>query len=191
MPHFVAWYRVARESDLASVGGDLDDAAAALVAQVGQREADEVDRGGEVGGDDALDLLVGELLCSAEQPVAGVADDHVYAAELRERTVDHTVKGRGVGDVEHLCAEGVGVALEEVCDLALIADGADHAVGALEELLGHLTAEAAAYAGDEPGALCHRDSPLGGGRFSFQGRGTSLRVDPRCAASVMLSMMLA
>ena len=64
---------------------------------------------------------------------------------------------RGVGDVEHLGAERLGVLLDEVADLGGVADGADDAVAPLEELLGQLAAEAAADAGDEPGALCHRD----------------------------------
>ena len=58
--------RVAGERDLAAVGGDLDDAPAALRTQVRQRGADQLDGSGEVGGDDVVDLVVGQFLGGAE-----------------------------------------------------------------------------------------------------------------------------
>ena len=100
-----------------------------------------------------LDLLIRELFGGAEQAVAGIAHDDVDAAELAEGAVDHLMHRRRVGDVEHLRAECLGVALGEVGDLAGVADGAHDAVAALQELSGELAAEAAADAGDEPGAL--------------------------------------
>ena len=66
----------------------------------GSAAADELDGAGQVGGDDVVDLGVGEFFGGAEQAVAGVADDHVDAAELGERVVDDVADGDGVGDVE-------------------------------------------------------------------------------------------
>ena len=40
---------------------------------------------GQVGGDDVLDLVVGQFLGGAEQAVAGVADDSVDPAEPGRR----------------------------------------------------------------------------------------------------------
>jgi hypothetical protein len=72
---------VAGEGDLATVGGHLDDPPAALGAQVRQHGPDELDGSGEVGGDDVADLLVGQFLGRAEQPVAGVAGHDVDVPE--------------------------------------------------------------------------------------------------------------
>ena len=119
----------------------------------GSSGADELDRPDQVGRDDVLDLLVGEFLRRAEQAVAGVADDHVDASELGERAFDNLADRRCVGHVEHFGVEGLGITLEQIGDLARIADGSDDAVAALKELIGELTAEAAADASDEPCAL--------------------------------------
>ena len=50
---------------------------------MGQRGANEVDRPDEVGRDDVLDLVIGQLLGRPEQPVAGIADEHVDTPEIR------------------------------------------------------------------------------------------------------------
>lgn len=147
--------RVAGKGDLSAVRRDLDDPAGTLCPQVGQRRADEVDRTDEVGRDDVLDLGVGRLLGRAEQPVAGVADEHVDAPEVGEGPV-HGLADRGrVGHVEHRDAKGVRVAVSEVGHGVGAPDGADYAVAADKELLSELAAEAAADAGDEPGSSGH------------------------------------
>jgi hypothetical protein len=148
-------HRVARERDLPAVGRDLDDATSALGAKVRQGRADELDRAGQVGGDQVVDLPVGELLGGTEQAVSGVADDDVDAAKLRERAVDDLADRRRVGHIEHLGTERAAVLVQEIGDLALVPDGADDAVTTFEQLFGELAAEAAAHAGDEPGASCH------------------------------------
>jgi hypothetical protein len=156
--------RVPGKGDLPAVRGDLDDASAALGPQVGKGGADEGDGPGQVGGDDVLHLCIGELLGCAEKAVAGVAHDGVDPAELGERAVDDLPDRGSVGDVEDLDAKGVRVPLRQVGDLGGVADSADDAVTALEQLGGELAAEAAADAGDEPGTCSHggsfRSAPL-------------------------------
>ena len=121
----------------------------------GSDGADELDGAGQVGGDDVVDLGVGEFFGGAEQAVASVADDHVDAAELGERAVDDIADGDGVSDVEDRGCERLRIPVEQVLDVAGVADGADDAVTAVEELLGELAAEAAADTGDEPGTGGH------------------------------------
>src|SRR5579864_658193 len=72
-----------------------------------------------------------------------------------EATVDHGPDCPGVGDVEQLAMECVGVLLAEPGDAVRPSDSADHGVAPSEELGGELPAESAAHAGDEPGALGH------------------------------------
>jgi hypothetical protein len=59
--------------------------------------------------------------------------------------------GGAVGHLQHFRAERVRVAVGEVGDFRGVADGADHAVAAVEQLAGQFAAESAADAGDEPG----------------------------------------
>ena len=135
--------RVARERDLAAVGGDLDDAPAGLGPEVRQYSPDQVGGAGQIGGDDVLDLLVGELFGGAEQSVAGVADDHVDASQVSKAAVDDVVDRRGVGHIEQLGSERVRVAFDEVDDRLGAPNGPDDAVSPLEQLCGELAAEAA------------------------------------------------
>ena len=71
------WEPQSRNRRIIRVGRDLDDASAALGAEVWQRGADELDRPDQVGRDNVLDLLVGEFLRGTEQAVAGITDDDV------------------------------------------------------------------------------------------------------------------
>jgi hypothetical protein len=124
-----------------------------LGAKVRQRGSDEVDRPDQVGRDDVFDLLVAELLCRAEQAVAGVADDHVDASALRERASDNSADRRRVGHFEHLGVECLGITLNQIGDFASVADSSYYAVAALKELIGELATEAAANPSNEPSAL--------------------------------------
>ena len=80
----------------------------------GQHGADELDGGGQVGGQDGLDLLVGQFLSGAEDAVSGVADGDVDPPEVGDRAVNDGAQRRGVADVEHLGAEPVGMRFGEV-----------------------------------------------------------------------------
>ena len=147
--------RVSGERDLAAVGGDLNDPPAALGAQVRQGRADQLDGASQVGGDDVVDLGVSELLGGTEQAVAGIADDHVDAADLVERAVDDVADGGGVRDIQDRRLERLRIPVEQVLDLAGVADSAHDAVTALQNLLGELAAKATADAADEPGTGGH------------------------------------
>ena len=100
-----------------------------------------------------FNLLIRKFFGCAEQAVTGVADDHVDPSPLRERAFNDLVNRRGVGHVEHLCMECIGIMLEQIGDFAGVADGSNHAVAAFEELIGELATKAAADPGDEPSAL--------------------------------------
>ena len=66
--------------------------------------------------------------------------------------------------------------LDEVRDFFGVSNGADHAVAAIQELLGELTAKAAADSGDKPCALFHS-------KFHFC-------VNGHCAVAVALVMFV-
>ena len=90
----------------------------------------------QVGGDDALDLLVGQLLGrrrTAPYPAL------LMMTSMRPSSANArftTARTAGVSrHVEHLGSELLRVRLDEVGDLADLPDGPDDAVAALEELL--------------------------------------------------------
>src|SRR6266436_4453619 len=73
MPHFCRVIKAeARIGHLAAFGGDLQYTAATLTAQMRKTCADQRDRADKVRVDLPVDLIVGNLLCGAEQTVAGV-----------------------------------------------------------------------------------------------------------------------
>jgi hypothetical protein len=150
-------HRAAGQRGLAAVGRDLDDPAAALGPQVRQGRADHLDRAGQVGRDNVLDLVVGQLLGRAEQTVAGVIDDDVDAPELGERPGNDRLDAPGVGHVEVRGPELLAVLAGQVVDRPCLPDRAGHPVTALEQLLGQVPAKAAVDPGDEPRALSHED----------------------------------
>ncbi len=150
-------HRPAGERGLAAVGGELDDPAAALGPQVRQGRADQLDRAGQVGRDDVVDLVVGQLLGRAEQAVAGVIDDDVDPPELGERPGDDRLDAGHVDYVEGRGPELVTVLAGQVIDRSGLPDRAGYPVAALEQLLGQVPAEAAVDPGDEPRALSHED----------------------------------
>ena len=77
----------------------------------------------------------------------------VDASELGERAFDHLADRRRVRHVEHFGVECFGITLEQIGNLAGVANGPDDAVAALKKLISELAAEAAADASDEPCAL--------------------------------------
>ena len=66
-------------------GGDLDDVAAALLAQVGECGLGDPERAEQVRLDLVAELLLADLLDHPELAVAGVVDDDVEAAEVLMR----------------------------------------------------------------------------------------------------------
>ena len=121
------------------------------MAQVRRDRTDQLDRRDHVGVDLAADLLVGEFLGQANQAVAGVGNDDVDPSELGERSVDHGAQLRGVGDVELGAPELIAVAVGQVVESRGTAQRRGDSIAALEQDLGHLAAETAGGAGDEPG----------------------------------------
>ena len=85
----------------------LDDVAVALAAQHGQRRLRHPQRAEQVRVDLPPRLLLGHLLDHAEQPVAGVVDDHVERTELAVRPGHGGERGVAVGDVEFDRQDGI------------------------------------------------------------------------------------
>ena len=112
-----------------------------------------LDRADQVGVDLVDDLFVGEFLGRTEETVARVVNDHVDAAKLGKGPTDDAVDGGSVGQIKRGEPELVAVLLFQVVDGFQLAGGSGHPVAAVEQLLGHVAAEAAADTGDEPSAL--------------------------------------
>jgi len=85
---------------LAAIRGELDNPAAALLAQVGECRAHHPDRAEQVGADLLGDLFVRQRLGCAEEPVARVVHDHVDLAEVGESLIYDLLNSRQVGHVE-------------------------------------------------------------------------------------------
>jgi hypothetical protein len=140
----------------------LDDATASGGAHVRKHGADELNAGGQVGGEDGGNLLVGEFLGGAEHAVARVADQDIDPPEVGDGTLDDRPQCLGVADVEHLDAKEFGELLAKIGDRPGLAHGADNVVTLVEQLLGEVSAEAATDSGDKPDTLCHSDFPCFG-----------------------------
>jgi hypothetical protein len=150
---------VAGERDLAAVTRQLHDAVAPGLAHVRQDGADQLDRAGEVGGDDRVDLGVGVLLGGAEEAVTGVVHQDVDAAEGGGGVLDDVVDTGRVAYVEDPGSEGVRVGFGQVGDGFRAPDRADDAFADGEQLLGEVAAEATAHAGDQPGTRERAGAP--------------------------------
>ena len=74
---------------------------------------------------------------------------------LGDGALDSGSHRRSVADVEHLDAKEFGKLLAKVCDRLGPAYGADDMITPVEQLLGKVSAESTADAGDEPDSLCH------------------------------------
>ena len=94
-----------------------------------------------------------QLLDRPLQAVAGVVDEDVDASEGGQRRVDRPVHGGRVGDVREQRQGAVGLQRVERLELIRAAQRARHVVAAFQGGLGQRPAEAAGYAGDEPGPL--------------------------------------
>ena len=140
----------------AADGGDVDDVAAALLAE---HHLDGLAHGVhgalDVDGEDLVPALVGDVADGLEAVHdAGVVDEDVELAALLHGVVDHAVVGLAARDVAHV---GQNLARQAVClDLggklgeALLASGHGHDRGALlGEVIGDLTAHARAGTGDD------------------------------------------
>lgn len=79
--------RQARQSDLTSHAGQLQNAAAALGAEVREGRFNQLDRASHVGSELMVDLIVGQFLHRPGQPIARIADDHVDVLKLDKSEV--------------------------------------------------------------------------------------------------------
>lgn len=131
----------AGERGLSAHRGNLDDATAALRAQVGQGCPGNLHRADEVGVDLVDDLFVGHFFGGAQQAVAGIVDDDVDPAEFGECLVHYHPDGWRVRHVEVADPQKVAMGGLQVVDRARLADRARDAVAAGEKLLGQLAAE--------------------------------------------------
>jgi hypothetical protein len=149
----------ARKGGLAAISGDLDDATAALPAQMRKSCAHHLDRADQDGIDLVDDLFVRQLLGRAKETVAGVVDHDVDLAELGEGLVYDLMDRRRVGHVEMGEPQQVAILGLEIIHRVHLADGASDAVAAGKKLLCHVAAEAAVHAGNDPSSLGHFSNP--------------------------------
>src|SRR6266496_4081803 len=126
-------------------------APAAVGAQVRDDRAGELDRASQIGVDLVGDLLVGELLGGAEQPVPCVRDHHVDSAELGERGVDHLADLCGVADVQLRGPQLVAVLGGQVGEGLGTAGGGGNAVATREQDFGQVATKSTGGSSDEPG----------------------------------------
>jgi hypothetical protein len=132
--------------------GDLHDVPAAPAAEMGQHGAGHVQGAEQVGLELPSQVLVGQLLEGAEEPVPRVVDHHVDAPEGVERPGDGVVGLVRVGDVEAHRDGLVRVGGLEVRDPRGLARRRDDPLAALQHGLGERAPEAGGGAGDEPHA---------------------------------------
>ena len=120
----------------------MDAAYAALGAEMRDDGAGEVDRAEHVRVELGRDLLLRALLGGAEQRVAGVRDDDVDPAEVRERPVHDGPDRRAVADVERVLHEAVRVRRAQVVEGAGAANGGGYAIAACKDGARELATEA-------------------------------------------------
>ena len=115
--------------------------------------ADELDGGGWVGGQDGLDLLVGQFLSGAKTPYPAL----LMATSIRPNSAtvrSMTARSAAVSHVSTSARNPSGCALARsstVVGLRTVPDP----LAACQQLFGEVTAEAAADSGDQPNSLCH------------------------------------
>jgi hypothetical protein len=98
------------------------------------------------------DLIVGQSFCRAEESVAGVVDDDIDPAEFCKCLSNRGMNCRRVRHVQKRRPKPISVLGPKIVNGFQFPQCAGDAVATRKELFGHLTAEAAVDAGDEPGA---------------------------------------
>src|SRR6185437_13777891 len=130
-------------------GRDLDDVAAALGAQHGQRGLGDVHDAEQVGVDLCAEVVERDVLDRREVGVAGIVDHDVDPAERLDACLHRGRGGCGVGDVEGDREDPVPVAVGQVGQADGVAGGRDQRVPGREHGLGDLAAKAPAAPGEK------------------------------------------
>jgi hypothetical protein len=131
-----------RAADAAAERGDLDDPAAALLAQDRQGRLGDVDRAEEVRLDLPSEGLERRVLERHAVTLTRIVDHDGEPAEGGRSVSDGGLRGSRIGDVEGLDAHAVTVGRGEVVQGAGIPGGGDHPVAVGERLLDDLAAAA-------------------------------------------------
>ena len=126
-------------------GAEVDDVAAFLRAQHGQRGADDIQRAEEVRFEALAGLFVAAFLDGSDQAAAGVVHEHVKGSGLGD---DLAHVGR-VGDIER--GDAAHAFLFEIRDAAHITSSGDYAMTGRDGGLRQRAAESGRAARDEPG----------------------------------------
>ena len=134
----------------------VDDAAEALALHRRQRQPRGVEGGREVDREDRVPPVDREVVDRRHMLDAGVVDQQVDGAELRQRLAHHVLDGLGPAHVGAVVAHLHVVLLGEFgaqrFDLALVAEAVEDDVGALgRQRAGDAEADARGRAGDEGG----------------------------------------
>ncbi len=123
--------------DLAALGRNLHDSPSALLAQVRQRGADELDAAGEIGRNLMINLRIRDLFGRAEQPVARVAHKDIDPTQLTECVVHDRPDAGSVREVEHRDRQAAAVLRLQIGEGALTPCGAYDAIATSKEALRH------------------------------------------------------
>src|ERR1700724_1973883 len=97
------------ERHVPSHAGHLHEPASTLPAQVGDDQTSQVDGGGQVGGNHLLHLLVGQVLCRAEDPEASVGHHHVDVLVSGEGLLNDATHLYGVRDIKLAHSQAMAV----------------------------------------------------------------------------------
>ena len=144
----------AGQADEAADGGEIDDVAAALLAEVRQKRTSDAHQAEDIGLEHGHELVFGDLFDRARETIARVVDEHIDRTEAGDGLGDDRVNLRGVGDIECERFGLAGILLFEVGNLVELARGGDDLAAGLEDLFGEDATEAGRGSGDEPGAGC-------------------------------------
>ena len=139
----------ARISHLSAFRTGLEDAAAALAAEVRQASADELDRARQVRGNLLFDLGVGDLLGGAEQAIAGIAE-HDVDTPGGEGQIHPAPDRARVVEVERDGAQPVAMRSLQITERLRAPHRRDDAVPPQEQPLRHAASDARRCSRHEP-----------------------------------------
>src|SRR5947209_2811604 len=139
--------------------GQLHNPATTLPTQVGDDQTSQVDRSGQVGRNHLLHLVVGHVLCRAEDAEASVGHHHVDALVIGEGLLNDSTHLHGIRDIKLAHPQAVAVSGGEVIQLRRRAQGRCDAIPTSDRLCGQFAAHATRGTSNEPCGR-HRSSFL-------------------------------
>jgi hypothetical protein len=106
----------------------LNNSPTALLSQVRNGRADELDGAGKIGPNLMIELRIRDLLGRAEQPIACIAYQQIDPAQLAERIRQNRADAGRVREVEYRHHQATAVQPLEVGEAVLTPRGGDNAI---------------------------------------------------------------